>query len=265
MSSTRVVLSCTGCHRESVIATEDLRPDIACPGCKTPLPEVGVVVLPDDEALDTLVNSSRTPVFVAFHADSALPTEDMKLLVRAAGELSHRAVIAIAAADTAPLAVKNVGIRLFPTYLFSVDGTITAKIEGETHSEDAWLFMLDAVNRFSMPPLRQRPSPCLRCGGRVLVRCLPVEHGVQPGSNLQVHLERLAATHVAQPRQTVSWANVTSTVSTQDPSVKAGELEAFVCRACGHVEWMASEPNQIPIGPAHRTQLINLSDDNPYR
>jgi hypothetical protein len=50
----------------------------------------------------------------------------------------------------------------------------------------------------------------------------------------------------------------------QDPTARAGELEAFVCRSCGHVEWFASEPGQIPIGPGHRTQLISVGED-PYR
>lgn len=44
-----------------------------------------------------------------------------------------------------------------------------------------------------------------------------------------------------------------------------GLLEAYVCRACGHTELFAREPEQIPIGPEHGTELIVVPGDGTYR
>lgn len=44
-----------------------------------------------------------------------------------------------------------------------------------------------------------------------------------------------------------------------------GELEAYICRKCGYLEWYCVAPETIPIGEAHNTELLDVSSGGPYR
>jgi hypothetical protein len=94
----------------------------------------------------------------------------------------------------------------------------------------------------------QRPrTPCARCGGRQLIRSR-----VRDASALG--LRSAALTSDVRSEGTV------------DLSRQRGLLEAYTCRRCGFTEWYAQEPEDIPIGPAYGTELIDLDDDGgPYR
>ncbi len=37
-----------------------------------------------------------------------------------------------------------------------------------------------------------------------------------------------------------------------------GWLEAYVCRACGFVEWYCCDPDKLPIGPEYMTELVDV-------
>jgi hypothetical protein len=50
-----------------------------------------------------------------------------------------------------------------------------------------------------------------------------------------------------------------------EPGKRIGELEQYVCRSCGYVQWFASAPQKIPIGDAHRTSLVKGTRQPPYR
>ena len=94
----------------------------------------------------------------------------------------------------------------------------------------------------------QRPrTPCARCGGRRIIRAR-----VRNVSQLGMRS-----------------ASVTSDVraeGTVDLSRQRGLLEAYTCRSCGFTEWYALGPEDIPIGPAYGTELIDLDEDGgPYR
>ena len=94
----------------------------------------------------------------------------------------------------------------------------------------------------------QRPrGPCTRCGGRQIIR---------------------AQVRNVSPLGMRS-ASLTSDVrseGTVDLSRQRGLLEAYTCRKCGFTEWYALEPEDIPIGPAYGTELIDLDDEGgPYR
>lgn len=43
-----------------------------------------------------------------------------------------------------------------------------------------------------------------------------------------------------------------------------GELEALVCRACGHVDWFVRDPNQLPIGDRGVIEVATRKGE-PYR
>ncbi len=49
------------------------------------------------------------------------------------------------------------------------------------------------------------------------------------------------------------------------PERPLGLLEAHVCRRCGFVDWYALDPESIPIGAAHATELVKVGTGTPYR
>ncbi|MCA9674287.1 MAG: hypothetical protein KC464_04520, partial [Myxococcales bacterium] len=97
----------------------------------------------------------------------------------------------------------------------------------------------------TMPAQRPR-LPCARCGGRRIIRIRVRQQG-GPG------LRSASLTHDVRAEGTV------------DLDRLRGLLEAYTCRRCGFTEWYAQEPEDIPIGPAYGTELIDLDDDGPYR
>jgi hypothetical protein len=44
-----------------------------------------------------------------------------------------------------------------------------------------------------------------------------------------------------------------------------GLLEAYVCTACGFVEWYCHDPEAIPIGPEYMTEIVDYAGEAPYR
>ena len=44
-----------------------------------------------------------------------------------------------------------------------------------------------------------------------------------------------------------------------------GRLVLYVCRSCGYVQWFATEPAKIPIGPETGTRLITGPQKGTYR
>jgi hypothetical protein len=94
----------------------------------------------------------------------------------------------------------------------------------------------------------QRPRiPCVRCKGRQIIRA-----SVRDASSVGLHSAALTSDVRAE--------------GTVDLSRQRGMLEAYTCRRCGFTEWYAQEPEDIPIGPAYGTELIDLDDEGgPYR
>lgn len=102
------------------------------------------------------------------------------------------------------------------------------------------------LNHPSAPAQRER-KPCARCGNRQIIRAQ-----VRDVSALGLRSAALTSdVHAA---------------GTVDMTRPRGLLEAYTCRRCGFTEWYAQQPEDIPIGPAYGTELIDLDDDGgPYR
>jgi hypothetical protein len=45
----------------------------------------------------------------------------------------------------------------------------------------------------------------------------------------------------------------------------SGVVEAYVCTACGLIEWYCQEPQSIPIGDQYNTEIVEYGSDSPYR
>jgi predicted nucleic-acid-binding Zn-ribbon protein len=131
-----------------------------------------------------------------------------------------------------------------------------------SHELDICDMCRNTLGILAMPPARRPPAPCAKCGGTKLVRAIPRDHSATPGEN---------GNSVALPmRLTVVPVTASGLLTSRkharqpDPSTARGLLEAYVCRACGFVEWYCADPEKIPIGPEFMTEEIDVGDA-PYR
>ena len=113
-----------------------------------------------------------------------------------------------------------------------------------------------------LPPSRRLPRPCDRCGGTKLVRVLP-RTWITPGDSTQLVALRMTLTATLKLEKRL----LSSEHYLLKPSATAlvGTLEAYVCRACGFVEWYCLDPEALPIGPEYMTEEIDVGSSDPYR
>lgn len=108
-------------------------------------------------------------------------------------------------------------------------------------------------------PKSTRPAvPCMRCSGLQLVRVVPRE--LTAGGHDHVH--QLAApmmlTYAVQAEQRMVFRG--NNVKAPAASRGYGVLEAYVCRACGFVEWYCQRPEELPIGAAYNSELVEIPE-----
>lgn len=225
------------------------------------------MLLPDDEAIELAVQSCAQSMFLTLCDGEEEQAKVRRALLEAARSFANRVLLALAPATECPRTRATYQVTASPTHLFLVSTRKLASMEGGIVLAEFWRWMVNTAVRFTIPPMKHTPSPCLRCGGRTLIRCLPVEQAVVEGTDYTTAcLRRMAVTYVARTTPVTTGALGTSTTELcQDPGAAAGALEAFVCKACGHVEWFATGAEDIPIGPEHRTELIELKGQSPYR
>jgi hypothetical protein len=110
-----------------------------------------------------------------------------------------------------------------------------------------------------MPPPRRPPLPCARCKGISFIRSIPREHSVDNVG------DQVAApfyvTHVPVVEK-VKTGRKTHPIAIEHGR---GQLETYVCRGCGFIEWYCTDPDDIPIGPHCMTDEITYATDAPYR
>lgn len=113
-------------------------------------------------------------------------------------------------------------------------------------------------------PTRRPVRPCARCGHGLLVRCLVRERGASGGDHSARFLAPLAVTFHRLVKMRF-FSNQPHPRNEPDFDRPAGMLEAHVCRSCGFVEWYASAPEEIPIGPEYGTELVDAGKGDAYR
>jgi len=102
----------------------------------------------------------------------------------------------------------------------------------------------------AQPSARPR-GPCARCSCPQLVRVLVRERTGEYDSMVPMALT------FARETKSSFWEG--KTANTPDRGRPLGILDAYVCRGCGFVEWYAREPDRIPIGPEHGTELVDAA------
>jgi hypothetical protein len=91
----------------------------------------------------------------------------------------------------------------------------------------------------------RRKLPCLRCGNLELIHARIRERGAREISHQP--LSPFAVTFAAGIQQEVGKL---------PPPTPIGFFNAYICRACGYVEWYVDHPGDIPIGPEYYTELV---------
>jgi hypothetical protein len=109
-----------------------------------------------------------------------------------------------------------------------------------------------------MPPPRRRAAPCARCNGMRFVRAIPREYSGEYDS-----LHPMTVTQ--EPRVEGKLFARTKNVYRPSPDLGFGALEMYACLGCGFVEWYCQDPENIPIGPEHMTDVVDYTPDKPYR
>lgn len=116
-------------------------------------------------------------------------------------------------------------------------------------------------------PSRRGAWPCMRCGGAQLIRAQVRERAVDSGSaHARGRPAPLAITYARGEEFAPPLLSLAKQPSAApDLDVPFGVLDAYVCRACGFVEWYAQEPEKIPIGATFGTSLVEVPGAGPYR
>jgi hypothetical protein len=120
----------------------------------------------------------------------------------------------------------------------------------------------DRLGIIDMPPARRPLAPCGKCSGTKLVRVIPRDHTATGGRYVESTAVPMRLSIV--PTTAAGIFSSREHVEPPDPSSGRGQLEAYVCRACGFVEWYCNDPENIPIGPEYMTEEIDVGS-GPYR
>jgi hypothetical protein len=119
------------------------------------------------------------------------------------------------------------------------------------------------AHRFGLPeepgdwPGRDRP--CARCGHGVLLACIVRQRlGIDQLAPLAASFERKLKTRILTGEEEIEYDK------SPDHDAPRGVFIAYICRACGFVDWYALNPGAIPVGPAYGTKLVE-THRHPYR
>jgi hypothetical protein len=116
----------------------------------------------------------------------------------------------------------------------------------------------DAFGVMPMRPARRPRAPCGKCNGMRFIRSIPRELAAK-GQREVASPMAVTYQHEVEP----GW--MVDTPLPIDPRKSHGQLEMYICRRCGFIEWYCSDPEHIPIGPAYMTEAIDYDTPAPYR
>ncbi|MBP6837886.1 MAG: hypothetical protein KA190_11315 [Kofleriaceae bacterium] len=114
-----------------------------------------------------------------------------------------------------------------------------------------------------LPPPRRPARPCQRCNHTRFVRTLPREYAARGGDYAVAYALPMYAASAARVGHTL-WSG---SPRAEEPHTSSGVglLEVYICLGCGLVEWYCHGAEQIPIGPEHMTEVIDVGAAGPYR
>lgn len=115
-----------------------------------------------------------------------------------------------------------------------------------------------------LPPSRRPAKPCRRCSSHTLLRSFLRERAARGGDYVHAYAAPLGV-GFAQGERTKGLFNPRTVPSDKaDLGAPFGLLEAWVCRGCGFTELYALNPEEIPVGPEHGTELVVI-EESGYR
>jgi hypothetical protein len=124
----------------------------------------------------------------------------------------------------------------------------------------------DCRTTLGIVPMGQpkRPAlPCTRCNCMTFIRVVPREYTERKNADATTTPIAVAMTATQSPQTSTSW------FGGRTPSANAraghGIMEMYICQGCGFVEWYCREPNEIPIGTAYMTELLDYAGPMAYR
>ena len=141
--------------------------------------------------------------------------------------------------------------------------------DNELESEEAQTRGLcdDCASKFGVkqprPPSRRPAQPCTRCGHGQIVRGIVRDRAARGNNTVHEFLVPLAVTF--EREVTVKVFGKDKVENSPELRSAVGILEVYVCRRCGLTEWYTQEPESIPIGPEHGTELLDYPEATPYR
>jgi hypothetical protein len=103
-----------------------------------------------------------------------------------------------------------------------------------------------------LPPSTRPQLPCMRCQHTALIRVVPRELTASGGDYVQTVAAPMYVTYAVQSQKRTFFAG--STVETPAAGQGYGILEAWICEACGFVEWYCQRPTEIPVGAAFNSE-----------
>jgi hypothetical protein len=112
-----------------------------------------------------------------------------------------------------------------------------------------------------VPEVDPPAAGCARCGHRTLIRVLLRERTASTYARGLAELAPVAATYSSELHSKL-WQG---SKPAEDPAKPIGIMEARICRACGFTDLYTQRSEDIPIGPEFGTQLLEISDQDPYR
>jgi|HubBroStandDraft_6_1064221.scaffolds.fasta_scaffold1655567_1 hypothetical protein len=120
-----------------------------------------------------------------------------------------------------------------------------------------------------LPPSRRPPAPCMRCNNFKFIRVMPRQYGTMwrdagPQAH-ELHSMGVPMTLTARPPEVRKRLLGADTVEEPQLFDGLGIVETYVCTRCGFIEWYCQDPEAMPIGDEHNTQLVDYTPDDPYR
>ena len=124
----------------------------------------------------------------------------------------------------------------------------------------------DCRTTLGIVPMGQpkRPAlPCTRCNSMTFIRVVPREYTLRKNGDGSATTIAVAMTATQSPQ--VSESLLGGRTPLADARAGHGSMEMYICQGCGFVEWYCREPNAIPIGTTHMTELLDYSGPMAYR
>jgi hypothetical protein len=103
-----------------------------------------------------------------------------------------------------------------------------------------------------LPPPTRPAVPCMRCQHTALIRVVPRELSAGGQDYVEERIAPMTVTYAPHTVKRLLFGG--QQARTPTPAQGAGVLEAWICEACGFVEWYCQDPKSVPVGPEFNSE-----------